>query len=278
MTIARQEVAQAALRQHLGQGRALAAMGWLRHGVTSRVRDIHPGEGNVGYGLPRDKDKAWQMRVEWSRAVGIEPERLVGIHQVHGGKVIVATAFHAGSGSAPGSLLAGEADALITNEPNLPLMTLHADCQPLLLADPIRRIVGVAHAGWRGVVSDVAGETVRAMGTKFGSNPADVVAFLGPAIGVKCYEVGTEVVEAWRQIYPGSNGTQAVHDAAVKSHFDLTRANRLLFERAGVPAQNIEESGICTQCQGDHWFSHRGQGPVTGRFGAMIGITGAVEE
>lgn len=277
MTIARQEVAPAPLRQHLGQGRALAAMGWLRHGVTSRVPDIQPGEGNVGYGSPPDKDQAWQMRVEWSRAVGLDPERLVGIHQVHGGAVIAATASHAGSGSAPGSIPAGEADALVTDEPNLPLMTLHADCQPLLLADPVRRIVGVAHAGWRGVVSDVAGETVRAMGTKFGSKPADIVAFLGPAIGVKCYEVGMEVVEAWCQTYPGSNGTQAVHDTGAKPHFDLTCANRLLLERAGVPVQNIEESGICTQCQGDHWFSHRGQGPVTGRFGAMIGITGAVE-
>lgn len=277
MTIATQDVAPVMLQQHLGQGRTLAAMGWLRHGVTSRVQDIQPGEGNVGYGSPRDKDRAWQMRVEWSRAIGVEPERLVGINQVHGGVVIAATAMHAASGATPGSISAGEADALITNEPNLPLMTLHADCQPLLLADPVNRIVGVAHAGWRGVVSDVAGETVRAMGTTFNSKPTDVVAFLGPAIGVECYEVGMEVVEAWRQTYPGSQGTQAVQDTDVKPHFDLAIANRLLLERAGVSPQNIEDSGICTRCEGDRWFSHRGQGPVTGRFGAIIGITGAAE-
>lgn len=260
------------LQHRLCRDRRLRAMGWVRHGITSRVGTMQPGEGNVGYGAPRDKELAWRTRVQWSQAIGVSPERLVGIHQMHAADVVVAEDRFAGRGAMPGSGAAGEADALITNQPGLPLMTLHADCQPVLFADPVQRAVGVAHAGWRGVVGNVVGNTVQQMSESYGSDPVDLLVFLGPAIGVECYEVGPEVIERWCEQYRGGDGVEAITAHGAKPHFDLTVANRQLLTRAGVRPEHIEESGVCTMRQGADWFSHRGQGPATGRFAAIIAV------
>lgn len=247
-----------------------ASLEWLKHGITSRVDSSIPGQGNVGYGPPRDRDAAWLTRQAWCRAIDVEPFRLVAIKQVHGNDVLLVDASHAGSGGPPGAPLVAEADALITSTSGLPLMTLHADCQPILFVDSRLGAVGVAHAGWRGAVTDVAGATVSAMRTAFGSDPQDIWAFLGPAIGVGCYEVGQEVIDAWGDVMGTTTASQAVLRGKLRPHFDLTVANRSLLERAGVRPEHIEEAAICTKCRQHSWFSHRGQGPATGRFAAVI--------
>ena len=273
LELEREATAPTDLLSSVCQDGRLSRLGWMRHGITSRVVNVQPGEGNVGYGPPRDKEAAWRMRSAWGQAIGISSERLVGVHQVHGADVITAGASAAGLGARPGSQHAGRADALITNTPGLPLMTLHADCQPIFFVDPVRRSVGVAHAGWRGVVSDVVGASVQAMARSFGSKPNDLLVFLGPAIGVECYQVGDEVVEAWRSAFRHPDGMKAVRRHGSQPHFDLTEANRSLLRRAGVDPDHIGESGICTKCNGRDWFSHRGQGPSTGRFSAIIAIS-----
>lgn len=248
----------------------LASLPWLTHGITSRVDSAIPGHGNVGYGPPRDPGAAWLTRQAWCRALDVDPFRLVAIRQVHGNDVLLVDTSHAGSGGPPGAPLVGDADALITCTPGLPLMTLHADCQPILFADTRRGAVGVAHAGWRGAVTDIAGATVSAMKTAFGSDPQDIWAFLGPAIGVECYEVGEEVIDAWEDAMGTATSSQAVLRGKPRPHFDLTVANRSLLERAGVRPEHIEEVATCTKCRRHSSFSHRGQGPSTGRFAAMI--------
>lgn len=272
MSIARDRDLVTRLQHQVYRDRRLSSMEWVRHGITSRLVDVEPGEGNVGYGPPRDREEAWRMRSLWSQAICVSAERLVGIRQVHGADVVVADASVAGRGARPGSAAAGEADGLITNVPGLPLMTLHADCQPILLVDPVRRAVGVAHAGWRGIVRDIAGATVRAMAAGFGTAPGDLLVFLGPAIGVECYEVGPDVVDAWNRQYREPDGVDVVKGEKRNRHFDLTGANRLLLKRAGVVSQHVQDSDICTRCEGASWFSHRGQGTATGRFAAVIAI------
>lgn len=259
------------LDRRLLRGRSLRGIAWLRHGITARLDDA-TSEGNVGYGPPRDKQLAWQMRQAWSGAIGVSAERLVAVHQVHEAEVIMAEAPLGGQGARPGSALVGKADALVTNVPGLPLMTLHADCQPVLFVDPERKAVGVAHAGWRGVVSDVVGATVGAMQRGFGCQPSDLLVFQGPAIGKECYEVGPEVVSAWHAAYPSRLDHVVGEAANGRALFDINVANRLLLERAGISSDHIEASDICTRCEGDTWFSHRGQGPTTGRFAAIIAI------
>jgi YfiH family protein len=253
------------------QSELIASLPGVVHAATRRVTGMGAADGNVGFSAPRDRADAWIMRQRWCEAAGLDPDRLVTLGQIHGTNVHRVSAADAGRGATPGSPQIGLGDALMTDAPGPVLMTLHADCQPVFLADPERRAVAVAHAGWRGTVADVVGATVAAMTEAFGSRPHDIRASLGPAIQSCCYDVGGEVVTAWRE-RAGSEATAALSVEGDRVRFSLMAANSLLLLRAGIPEGNIEQSTICTRCHGEEWFSHRGQGPHTGRFGAMIAI------
>ena len=250
----------------------LADLPGVVYGFTRRRPGLGAADGNVSYSKPRDVDEAWRMRRLWCRAIGVDPTRLVTTGQVHGNSVLRATAAHAGRGAMPGSPLAGVADAMITNEPGVVLLSMHADCLPILLVDPVTPAVGVVHAGWRGTVANVAGAAVAALHEAFGTDPGTVRAFLGPAIAASCYEVGDDVATAWTELVGPDHQGVALQPRGPRWTFDVTGANAYLLQQAGLVPELIEWCGICTRCDGDDWFSHRGQGPLTGRFGAIIAL------
>jgi YfiH family protein len=162
-------------------------------------------------------------------------------------------------------------DALITDMQGLSLMLRFADCLPVLLYDPVRRAIGLAHAGWRGTVKGIAAKTVAAVMQAYGSQPADIVAGLGPCIGPCCYQVGSEVIEAVRANFNHWRGLlRPQRDGSL--HFDLWEANRLQLAEAGV--EEIDVSRICTACRTDEFFSHRAEGAQTGRFAVVLGMRG----
>ena len=271
------------------QSELLSSIPRVAHGLTRRVEGLGRAHGNIGFSAPRDREDAWAMRQRWCAALDFVPQHLVTLGQVHGRDVHIATMAHAGRGAKPAaggpSAQLGLGDALVTNEIGPVLMTLHADCQPVLIVDPGsgRRgpAVGVVHAGWRGTVADIVGATLAVMATAFGTRADDAHVVLGPAIGRCCYDIGDDVAHAWREI-AGADADEAlevddqspVSGGPLRHRFSLTAANALLLERAGVRAANVETSAVCTKCDGQHWFSHRGQGAHTGRFGAMIAIVG----
>ncbi len=280
------------------QSELLSSIPRVAHGLTRRVEGLGRAHGNIGFSAPRDREDAWAMRQRWCAALGFVPEHLVTLGQIHGRDVRIATAAEIGSRRSdlttdsclptpdlrpPPSAQIGLGDALVTNQTGPVLMTLHADCQPVLIVDPGagRRgpAIGVAHAGWRGTVADIVGATLAVMAAAFGTRMDDVHVVLGPAIGRCCYDVGDDVAHAWREVAGADagealavDGQSPVTGGPIRQRFSLTAANALLLARAGVRAANVETSAICTKCDGDHWFSHRGQGPHTGRFGAMISI------
>ncbi len=165
-----------------------------------------------------------------------------------------------------------KADILLTDKPEVTLFMRYADCVPILLYDPIKRAVGLAHAGWQGTVKRTAAAAVEAMQSAYGSRPADLLAAIGPAIGPDHYEIGPEVAEQMRGTF-GADAEALLpkHNGSV--HFDLWTANRLTLEQAGV--RQIEVAGLCTACHLDDWFSHRAEKGRTGRFGALIGLKAA---
>ena len=150
-------------------------------------------------------------------------------------------------------------------------MTLHADCLAMFLVDPINRAVAAVHAGWRSTVLNVAGETVETMRVAFGSRPADLLVYVGPSIGVDRYEVGDEVIAAWRELPGASESAYIRRDG--RWGFDLKAANAVQLAQTGIDPARIEISAVCTAADPDRWFSHRGQGPLTGRFAAIIAIS-----
>ena len=163
---------------------------------------------------------------------------------------------------------APDADGLVTDVPGLPLVIFTADCIPVLLHDPVRGAVGAVHAGWRGTVSDIAGEGVRALVREFGCDPGDIRAAIGPGISACCFETGDEVPDAVRsalgpdaEAFIASNG---------KPHVDLKGVNAFLLRRAGVPAENIDVSSECTMCLCGKYWSHRASHGRRGSQGAVI--------
>jgi YfiH family protein len=252
----------------------LAGVQGIAHGVSHRVAGLGTADGNIGLGSPRDKADAWAMRKLWAEAIGVDPDTIVTGGQVHGTDILRVTAADAGKGSREGFPQVALADGLITDAPGVTLLTLHADCQPILLVDPDRPAVAAGHAGWRGTVANIAGAAVAAMREAFGSRPERLLAWLGPALGPCCHETGPEVTAAWREMAKslGIDPEPAITRPAAKDHFNVTEANRRLLLAAGLTDDHIDVSPECTRCDTDRWFSHRGHGPGAGREGAFIAI------
>lgn len=247
---------------------SLAVFPGLVHAVSTRQGGVSPAPYaslnlSTSTGDSRENVDANHRRL--AAALGVPRERFTTTWQVHSTRVVRATADNAGG-------MVDKADGIITDTPGLPLTQRYADCTPLLVYDPRRHAVGLGHAGWRGTVAGMATALVQAMTASFGSDPGDLVAVVGPAIGPCCYEVGQEVVEAVRSAFPEAqtllfSPTNGVSSPA-KPHFDLWAANRWQLEQAGVG--QVEVAGVCTRCQHDTFFSHRGDGGRTGRFGAVM--------
>jgi YfiH family protein len=235
----------------------LAAVPGVVHGISSRRGGVSQGRCeslNVSYSVGDRTENVDENIERLARAVGAERQQMFAAYQVHGRAV---TRVDAETPARP------RCDVLITDSAERTLMLRFADCTPVLLADTKRPAVAAVHAGWRGSAVRAAAAAVSAMVEAFGSRPSDLVAGIGPAIGPCCYAVGPDVVDAF------SDRPWLFRDGKL----DLWAANREALIEAGVPAERIELSGICTQCAQDQFFSHRANGgQPAGRFAAVIGL------
>jgi YfiH family protein len=195
--------------------------------------------------------------------LGYDPESVYDAWQVHGVNVAVAKTPR------PQAMPPLQADVILTNTPGITLMMRFADCVPVMLHDPVRKVVGIAHAGWIGTVRATVRRAVEAMQANFGSNPGEILAAIGPSIGPDHYEVGPDVVMQVRQAF-GLSASRLLIEHAGAFHFDLWSANRMALEQAGV--KQIELANICTACNTGDWYSHRAEHGRTGRFGAVIAL------
>jgi YfiH family protein len=165
-----------------------------------------------------------------------------------------------------------EADIILSDDPELVIAVRIADCAPILIADPRRRAVGAVHAGWRGTVQRAARVGVEAMTREFGSDPNDLIAAIGPCLGVCCGEVGEEVVEAFRQ---AGHVEEAIDrwfsiGPGGRLHLHLARANRDQLLTAGLRVENIHVAELCTRSFPEVFHSYRAAGGHAGRMAALI--------
>jgi YfiH family protein len=209
-------------------------------------------------------DDAANLPINRGRAYGVlgrSEETLVHAHLVHRADVARVTRANQGQ-------VIPKVDALITNEVGCGLAMNYADCAPIFLYDPINSAIGLGHAGWAGTVLDVAGAMVRAMVQEFGSEVGELVAGIGPCIHPCCYEVDEPVIGQVRANFEQPNQLLIPQVGKNRPHFDMVAANRQNLLRAGVV--HIEESGLCTACRTDLFFSHRAEKGRTGRFGTVF--------
>lgn len=236
----------------------------LVHAVTTRHGGVSQPPWatlNLGGSVHDDPAAVHENTERVCAALGVPRAALVTAYMVAGNRVAVAGAEHRGQPFR-------ETDALVTATPGVFLTLRYADCVPVLLVDPLRRAVGIAHAGWRGTLALVAQRTAQTMMAEFGCRAEDIRAAVGPSIGPCCYEVGGEVVTQTKAVFAGQ-ADGLLKAGVTRAHLDLWQANRLQLEAVGV--SQVEVAGICTRCHSDDYFSHRGEGGRTGRFGAVIG-------
>jgi purine-nucleoside/S-methyl-5'-thioadenosine phosphorylase / adenosine deaminase len=158
----------------------------------------------------------------------------------------------------------GEGDALISNQPGISLAIRTADCLPILIADPRNRAVAAIHAGWRGVVSEIAPKTIRMMRQQFGSQPDDLVIAIGPGIGPCCFEVGPEVAGQFAPFFPEL-------DLSQRTKLDLVETTCRQLGRNGVNLAQVKAAGLCSCCNSQLFESYRRDREASGRMIAMIG-------
>nr|WP_319998598.1 peptidoglycan editing factor PgeF [uncultured Draconibacterium sp.] len=164
-----------------------------------------------------------------------------------------------------------ETDALVTNQSGLCLCVQTADCVPVLLFDPVAKVIAAIHAGWRGTVGGIVANAVDKMTTNYGTLPENIVAAIGPSISPEIYEVGDEVVAAARKSIPNVETT--LHKNGKDNyHFNLWEANRQMLLKSGVVQQNIQILGACSFSEAEKYYSARREGADTGRMvsGIMI--------
>ncbi|MCL4870346.1 MAG: peptidoglycan editing factor PgeF [Anaerolineae bacterium] len=239
--------------------------GRLHHAVFTR-------QGGVGYppfatlnlsvSVPDDKETVYANRRLAYGLLGRDTHTVVHAHLVHGNGVAVVTQADNGTWT--------QADGLLTNEPGCALTMNFADCVPIFLFDPVQQVIGLGHAGWQGTIKDLPGAMVQQMIATFGSRSGDLLAGIGPCIGVCCYEVDEPVISQVRERFGRVEGLLVGQEGKARPHLDLVRANQLNLEQAGV--DHIETSGLCTACRTDLFFSHRAEKGHTGRFGAVMMI------
>ena len=202
--------------------------------------------------------------------LGIDPSKLIIPYQTHETEIrIIDQAFFQLSADKKIHYLNG-VDALITQLPGVCIGVSTADCVPLIFFDVQKKVVAVAHAGWRGTCARIAEKTVLAMTEKFGCNAADILVSIGPSISVDVYEVGNEVVESFERAGFDSEEIFAERNDSV--YLDLWEANRQPLLKAGILPEHIEIAGICTYTEHEQFFSARRLGIKSGRMlsGIMI--------
>lgn len=257
------------------------------HAFSTRMGGVSEGiYSSMNLSFTRGDDDA-SVRENFRRfadAVGVSYDSIVMSDQTHTTNVRRVYTSDCGNGlTRPKSFF--DTDGLITNEPGVTLFTSYADCVPLFFIDPVHKAIGLSHSGWRGTVGRIGLQTVKAMTREFDTNPADLIAAIGPSICADCYEVSEDVAMEFINEF-GNNADKIV--LSQKDYFNiyninktaktgkyqlnLWQANKIIMLEAGIQEENISVTNICTCCNPDFLFSHRASHGKRGNLAAILAI------
>ncbi len=239
----------------------------VRAHVSTRHGGVSPEPWNtLNFSVMRGDtpERVKENRQRLAAALALENGKVVRCHQVHGTGIAKVDEGDEGQWQ-------NDTDGLITDATNLPLTLVFADCVPIMLYDPQRHAVGACHAGWRGTVNSIVTAMLWAMQAAYDTNPADVLACIGPSIGPESFEVGQDVIDLAHvklknadQFFRYPNGPDQ------KPYFNLWQANATQLIDAGLPAEQIEISGIDTAQNTHNFFSHRAERGRCGLFSMTV--------
>ena len=252
----------------------ISAAGGVVHAFTTRHGGVSPAPYDSLNFADNRGDRSENLLENYRRlgaAVGFDASRAVGCRQIHSDLVRVARAEDAGRilwDDRP-----YDADALITNETELPLFVYGSDCCILTLYDPTARCIGAVHAGWRGTAGGIALKAAVSMMSCYGAEPYTLRAAIGPSIGKCCFEVNGDVAEQFFALLDPAID-ERIERRGEKWHIDLKGINRLWLLRAGIDPAHIDVHPDCTKCHPERYWSHRAMGDRRGGMAAVICMSG----
>ena len=259
--------------------RNLDRIPWIRNAFSTRLGGVSEGiygSMNLNFTRGDDEEKVRRNYELFGKATGLRPENMVMAKQTHTTNVLRVNESHMGMGIVRERNF-DDIDGLITDCPGVVLVTAYADCVPLYFVDTVHKAIGLSHSGWRGTVNNMAGVTVNKMEKEFGTDPADLVAFVGPSICVNCYEVGADVADEFAKAYKSEvfDGILSIKDEKnMKFRLNLHEANRKNLLNAGLAPDNIMVTDVCTCCNPEILYSHRAS---RGLRGGLCGFLQIIE-
>ena len=241
----------------------------VNHGFSTRLGGVSTGHCatmNISTTRGDDPLAIAENKRRIAAAIGVDVDSMTFTHQTHTTNVAVVKEADRGSRFM-------ETDGMITNVPGICLVTFYADCVPLYFVDPVKKAIGMSHSGWRGTVGKIGKITVEKMVKEYGSNPADIVAAIGPSICQDCYEVSEDVIDEFRKNFHESVWKDLFYQKENgKYQLNLWRANEEVFLEAGIKKENIAVTNVCTHCNPDILFSHRTSGFNRGNLSAFLAL------
>lgn len=244
----------------------------LSVGFTTRKGGVN-GESchafNLALHVEDEEAVVLHNRRQLMKEIGFTMDAFTCAQQVHANNVAIVDSSDRGKGSLSTQTAIADVDGLLTAQDDICLISFYADCVPLYFFEPTKRLIGLAHAGWRGTVKQIAKEMVHTMVEKMNANPKYIYAAIGPSIGACCYEVDNYVAQSVHNMLPRAD--------VIKSHannrymLDLKECNRQIMIEAGILPEHIAMTQYCTGCDTTRFFSHRKESGKTGRMASWIG-------
>ncbi len=254
----------------------LEETGMVKHLFSTRLGGVSKGiyaSMNLSYTRGDEREAVDENYRRIADVLGCQMEDIVCSDQTHTTNLMVAGRQDGGKGVTR-SCDYHDVDGLLTDEPGIVLATFYADCVPLYFVDTKHRAIALAHSGWRGTVGRMGRCVVEKMKEVYGTDPADVVAAVGPSICQACYEVSEDVAGAFREEFrkPGQEQEILLSKGGGKYQLDLWRANEIVLTEAGILPSSIQVTDLCTCHNSDYLFSHRASQGRRGNLGAFLGL------
>lgn len=206
----------------------------------------------------------------FAKALGYDETKLVFSDQVHLTNFYKVTKKDCGKGITKESDIK-QIDGLVTNEKGIPLITFYADCVPLFFFDSAKKIIAMAHSGWKGTVERIGAKMIAYMGTEYGSMAKDIICAIAPSICQKCYEVSEDVAIRFLEAFGSSYGEELLYRKADgKYQLNLHKACEITLLEAGISRQHLDITDLCTCCNPDVFFSHRASHGMRGNLAGVM--------
>ena len=249
--------------------------GLVTDGFSTRLGGVSEGcfsSLNLSFDRGDDQAAVAENFRRMGEALGVRCEDMVLSQQTHTTNIRIVTDEDRGKGITRERDYT-DIDGLITNVPGICLVTTYADCVPLYFLDPVKKVIALSHSGWRGTVGKIGKKTVELMHDNFGSDPADILAAVGPSVCQDCYEVSADVIDRFKEVFDRSAWDELFYEKPDgKYQLDLWKANEKIFLEAGIRKDHIAVTNVCTHCNSEILYSHRAMGDKRGNLCAFLAL------